>query len=185
MFQLIVFCLLPLCISCAISWEDCGKADRSLVFRKLNFKRENLVIDGRSPIEFGIDFSLLDPMVKEVTMSSELRRHFNIFGYKNSVLLPCINDVGSCSNNFCHMVASNAIFARAVATQLKVPFDCLMKSGRYAGHVTYPVPLDGFKPLLSAFSWAASGNYELIVRWYLQGAEIGCLALSADLQIDV
>ncbi|XP_015794123.1 ganglioside GM2 activator-like isoform X2 [Tetranychus urticae] len=185
MFQLIVFCLLPLFISCAINWEDCGNADRSFVFRKLNFKDQNLVIDGKSPIQTEVDFSLLDPVDKEVTLSAELRRYFNILGAEQSVKLPCINDVGSCSNNFCYLVQSYETVARTIATQLKVPFNCEMKSGRYSGNITYPVPLDGFRPLLSALSWAASGKYEFIVRWYLEGNEIGCLAVSADLQIDV
>ncbi|XP_015793742.1 ganglioside GM2 activator-like [Tetranychus urticae] len=183
MFQLVIFCLLPLLISC-VNYEDCGQADRSLVFRKLNFANQSLLIDGVNPIRAEVDFSLLDPVDNEVTLSAELIRYFTILGYETSVSLPCINDVGSCSNNFCYMVQSYETLARSFATQLKVPFDCLMKPGRYSGNVTYPVPIEGFRPLLSALSWAASGKYELTIRWTSNDIEIGCLAVTADVEIN-
>ncbi|XP_015794121.1 ganglioside GM2 activator [Tetranychus urticae] len=182
--NLFVYCLLPALISCAVNWEDCGQADRSLVFHKINFKSDAIVIDGHKPIEAEVDFSVLDPFDYEVTMSAELRRYFSILGIKSSVKIPCINDAGSCSGPFCYFVQSYSNLARSFADQLHVPFDCAIEKGRYKGNITYPIPTNVFNKIPTVITNNLSGKYELVIRWYFGDQEAGCLAIGSALQIN-
>ncbi|XP_015794125.1 ganglioside GM2 activator [Tetranychus urticae] len=183
MFQLIIYCLLPLLTFGAINWEDCGQADRSLVLRKFNVKGDKVFVDGNNSIEAEVDFSLLDPLDEEVTMSSEFRRYFSILGVEASVKIPCRSDVGSCSGSFCYFVDSYKNLANTFAAQLKVPPSCKMQVGRYMGNVSYPIPLKDIGHVMSAaLQYAASGKYGLVMRWYYRDAEIGCVSIMADVE---
>ncbi|XP_015795683.1 ganglioside GM2 activator-like [Tetranychus urticae] len=182
--NLIVYCLFPTFISCTVNWEDCGQADRSLVFHKINFKSDKIIIDGDEPIQAEVDFSVLDPFDYEVTMSAELRRYFKLLFIEKSFKVPCINDAGSCSGSFCYFVQSYANLARSFADSLHAPFNCAMEKGRYAGNITYPIPTNVFNKIPSVITKNLSGKYELVIRWYFGDQEAGCLAIGSALQIN-
>ncbi|XP_053200710.1 ganglioside GM2 activator-like [Panonychus citri] len=182
--KLIVLCLLPVSILCTVRWEDCGQADRSLVFHKLNFASDRIVIDGKQPLKAEVSFDLLDSLDYDVQMDATLRRYFTFFGIKRSVQLPCVNDAGSCSGKFCYFVQSYANLARSFAEQLHVPFDCRMQPTTYAGNISYAVPPTAFKRIPSVITEALSGVYELVIRWKSDGHELGCLAISSELAIN-
>ncbi|XP_053200704.1 uncharacterized protein LOC128385807 [Panonychus citri] len=183
--KLIVLCLLPVSIFGAVKWQDCGQEDRSLVFKKLNFATEKITIDGKNPLKAEVDFDLLNPIDDNVQMDAILSRRFTVWGFSQSITIPCFNDAGSCSGQFCYFVQSYYKLARVLAEQLHVPFDCHMQPTTYAGNISYPVPPTAFENVPSIIANAISGTYELSVRWTSDDHEIGCLSVVADLEIDL
>ncbi|XP_015790340.1 uncharacterized protein LOC107367170 [Tetranychus urticae] len=182
MFRLIVLCLLPLTSLANVAWEDCGAADRSIVFRKVGLASP-LTISSSQPLLMDLAFDLLDPLDTDVNIDIEMRRYFSILGIKTSIKIPCINDVGSCSGPFCYFVQSYANLARSVANQLNVPFSCELEPTHVNGTVTYSVPTSALRRIPSVLLSAASGDYGLIVRWKSIDREIACLSIRSNINI--
>ncbi|XP_053202039.1 uncharacterized protein LOC128386948 [Panonychus citri] len=185
MFNLIVVILLVspiVSFGADVAWEDCGQADRSLVFTKVGLKSP-LVVDSHQPIDIDVAFDVLDPLDSNVQISTDLRRYFSVLGIQSSVKIPCINDVGSCSGSFCHFVQSYSDLARSFAEQLNVPFSCELNAGHIQGTVNYNIKTKTFSRIPSVLLSAASGTYELVIRWTSNGHEIGCLALHTQIDI--
>lgn len=152
----------------SFEFKKCYTNSDIISINDFDIQPDPLVIPGKFKIK--LSFEIKNKLNDGIEIKTDVKRYTSLFGETFKVPVPCINNIGSCTYNFCELLSKlNPI----------VNVKCPLEIGKYGSNVYKDINLPSFD-MLYEFNEA---KYDIEIQAFDGDKKIGCLLFSTTIKV--